>query len=85
MEWLIRNKGGSAKAHVWIDGDIGKDTACRMWSTGGLRRDRYRVLDQRGLHQICWNCQNVLGVPLEGRNDESAERFLRERFPDEKT
>jgi hypothetical protein len=53
--YLIRKKGQrlhKAKAHIWI----GNDTACRMWSTGGLVREHFELCDGRGEHKVCWMC-----------------------------
>ena len=55
MKFLIRRNGKKVKAHIWSD----DDTVCRMYSTGGLRKDRYRVLDEPGNHKICHMCQHV--------------------------
>lgn len=41
-------------AHIWT----GEDTACRMWSTGGIpHKERYETsIDQRGA-PICTMCR----------------------------
>ncbi len=63
-EFLIRTKNRSGAraartirvAHVWT----GADTACRMFSTGGMNRANYeRSADRRGL-PICLMCRNVM-------------------------
>lgn len=53
-EFLIRKTGLKARAHLWT----GEDTACRMWSTGGLKRSRFDVKSERGEHEICVMCIN---------------------------
>lgn len=61
MMWLIRKKlkGKKAVAHVWN----GEDTACRLWSTGGIGRSRpYEVQEVRGDHPICHMCKMVSGA-----------------------
>ena len=55
LKYLIRKTGTKQKAHIWL----GSDTACRMWSTGGLRRDRYEVRDDRGNHAVCHMCKPI--------------------------
>jgi hypothetical protein len=55
MKYLIRKNGTKQKAHVWLGGD----TVCRMWSTGGLKRDRFEVRDDRGEREICHMCKSV--------------------------
>lgn len=62
MTFLIRKKlkGKPAVAHIWS----GDDTACRMWSTGGIGRKRpYEVVEDRGEHEVCQMCKNVSEVP----------------------
>jgi hypothetical protein len=53
--WLIRKKGAKVAAHIWT----GTDTACRMYSTGGLRKNRYVVVNDKGNHEICYMCNIV--------------------------
>lgn len=50
--WLVRKNGKKVKAHIWT----GSDTACRMWSTGGLKQPRFEVVGERGDHEICHMC-----------------------------
>lgn len=55
MRYLIRNKGGKTAAHIWT----GKDTACTMFSTGGLSSNRgYIVSDSTFGRRICTMCVN---------------------------
>ncbi len=61
IEFLIRTKKRkrqAARAHIWT----GEDTACRMFSTGGMNRANYeRSVDRRGL-PLCLMCRNVMGI-----------------------
>jgi hypothetical protein len=43
------------RAHIWF----GRETACRLSSTGGLNPRRYMVVDSPGEREICQMCQNV--------------------------
>lgn len=54
--YLYRSKETSA-AHVWD----GKDTACRMWSTGGMNRQRkYEKSETTGGRKVCAMCKQVM-------------------------
>lgn len=54
--FLIRNGGKKQKAHIWL----ATDTACRMWSTGGLRSQKdYSISPTLNGHEICHMCQVV--------------------------
>lgn len=56
MEYLYNKKKQGTAAHIWL----GDDTACRMVSTGGIRRGKkeiHRELDHR---RVCLMCQNNL-------------------------
>jgi hypothetical protein len=44
----------SRVAHVWV----GEDTACRMWSTGGLRQHKFVFAEDAGGRETCNNCKN---------------------------
>jgi hypothetical protein len=52
--FLIRQPAKAKScAHFWT----GTDTACRLWSTGGLKaRSQYRVVKERGRLPICSMC-----------------------------
>jgi len=59
MQYLLREvskkkrKRRPAVAHLWD----GTDTACRMWSTGGIRaKKRYRVSGDPEGRPICTMC-----------------------------
>lgn len=56
--YLIRKRGKASRAHIWT----GQDTACRMYSTGGLRKDRFYLSEAPGDHPICQMC-NCAGAP----------------------
>lgn len=57
--YLVRDNGKRARksrAHIWVDGD----SACRMWSTGGVKQQRrYKVCEEYGEHQVCQMCRIV--------------------------
>jgi hypothetical protein len=65
MRFLARRSKPRRRAHIWLD----DDTACRMWSTGGLTPvDDYEVFDAPRLgkrdifgstRKICSMCHNV--------------------------
>lgn len=38
MEYLFRPRSEKGAAHIWT----GNDTACRMWSTGGIKNKNDR-------------------------------------------
>jgi hypothetical protein len=59
FRFLIRNEGKKSKAHIWIE----SDTACRMWSTEGIKKSRYSVTETRGDREICHMCAHIFGVP----------------------
>lgn len=52
--FLVRKKKAKT-SHIW-EGD---DTACRMASTGGLDRSRYRVVDTSLGLPMCFMCKTV--------------------------
>lgn len=52
ISWLVGGKKNT-RAHIWTE----DDTVCRMWSTGGLKRESYEVQDDRGNHKICHMCE----------------------------
>ena len=49
MKYLVNKKKESGKAHLWDDGD----TYCKMYSTGGLRKKRYEVVDDKEDKEVC--------------------------------
>ena len=44
---------GKKRAHIWI----GRDTACRMASTGGLSMRKYMVADSPDERSVCYMCE----------------------------
>jgi hypothetical protein len=54
MQYLrrVEIEAGKSKSHIWT----GDDTACRMWSTGGLNRTRRWVVEDKALRPICTMC-----------------------------
>ena len=51
MEYLIK-KRNSKVIHIWIR----SDTGCRLYSTGGMNKKRYKVVVDRGDLPICSIC-----------------------------
>ena len=52
--YLYNKQKKKTAAHIWT----GEDTACKMWSTGGMRKGKkelHTVLDDR---RVCVMCQN---------------------------
>ena len=52
VKYLVRRRKPKV-AHIFL----GVDTACRMYSTGGLKKRLYKVVDDPGELPICENCQ----------------------------
>ena len=52
--YLVR-KTKTGKAHYWN----GQDTACRMWSTGGMNHRRYTTVEDKQHQPICTMCKQV--------------------------
>lgn len=59
--YLFNDRKPSAKAHLWD----GRDTACRMWSTGGMQTARpgWAVRTTAGARGICHMCQTAGVLP----------------------
>ncbi len=55
-QFLIRNRGKKQKAHIWL----GKDTACKMWSTGGLKVSGFDLHEDTQDKDICTMCRNAV-------------------------
>jgi hypothetical protein len=56
MKYLVRKRVKNRRvAHLWND----TDTLCRMHSTGGIREDKYEIIDELGDLPICTMCKNV--------------------------
>jgi hypothetical protein len=57
MQYLYRRSEKSKVAHVWLD----VDTACRMWSTGGIvKRSRFTVSENYGARKVCVMCKSSM-------------------------
>lgn len=54
MQFLMRKKK-NGRAHLWD----GRDTICRMHSTGGLTPNRYEVTDGAEGLKICHMCNTM--------------------------
>lgn len=64
--YLIRKVGNKQAAHLWL----GDDTVCRMWSTGGLSKKRYRICATDEGRRLCRMCKinfRKWGLSNEGR------------------
>ena len=53
--YLIRNRGSKQKAHIWT----GKDTVCRMWSTGGMKQESFTVNKTTLGKDLCLMCSHI--------------------------
>ena len=53
--YLIRNRGSKQKAHIWT----GKDTVCRMWSTGGMKQKSFTVNKTTLGKDLCLMCSHI--------------------------
>lgn len=51
-EYLVRKKKPGV-AHIWV----GNDTACRMWGTGGIRKEKYQKVADIGALPVCLMCE----------------------------
>lgn len=55
--YLVPKEGTKKAAHIWD----GRDTACRMASTGGLSASGYTVTDSPGPRRVCALCKEKWG------------------------
>lgn len=53
MEYFFNVKKKSTAAHIWT----GLDTACKMLSTGGMRKGAKNVHQTDGGRRVCAMCQ----------------------------
>ena len=60
MQYAINPKKNKSVAHVWT----GTDTACRMYSTGGMRKKRYKLFTDPMGKPLCVMCCNVKPILL---------------------
>ena len=63
MRYLIRKKRAKVK-HIWSD--VFSDTACRMYSTGGLNKKRYKEVGASDLPE-CENCLRNMRLAKQGK------------------
>lgn len=56
MEAYLVRKSKPRVAHIWK----GADTACRLYSTGGMRKKKYTVAYSATTLPICTMCDNVM-------------------------
>lgn len=56
MQYLQRKDKVNSKAHIWNNKK--NDTSCKMWSTGGLGKEKnYEIVDHTP-KDICTMCEN---------------------------
>jgi len=55
MKYLVNPNKPASRAHLWDEGD----TYCKMYSTGGMRKKKYKPTDDPQGKGICLMCQNV--------------------------
>lgn len=67
MNYLVNQIKPKGKAHFWKEaleiegiGHLQADTYCHMWSTGGLKKDGWDVVDETD-KEVCSMCQNNWG------------------------
>lgn len=53
--YLVAIKHNQKKAHYWID----NDTLCRLYSTGGLIKSRYHLVNILEHREICHMCSLI--------------------------
>jgi len=53
MKYLEKKKSKSV-SHIWT----GTDSVCRMYSTGGLLKEKYHVVD-KPKNKVCFMCLNI--------------------------
>lgn len=58
FRYLLRVSKDKPAAHVWT----GKDTACRMWSSGGLSPSGMRLAESQMGHRLCKLCAEESGT-----------------------
>jgi hypothetical protein len=54
MKYFYNAKRKGTAAHIWT----GDDTACKMFSTGGIRRGKKELHDELDHRRVCLMCQN---------------------------
>ena len=68
------NPRKKATAHIWM----GTDTACRMWSTGGIKNKQMKVLDDRDGRRICQNCESRIDAKMHSISVKSNAQIAKE-------
>lgn len=71
MRYLVRKKRARV-SHVWHS--HANDTACRMYSTGGLNKKRYKRLDHNAGLPICENCTRNILLANQGKGHDKKMR-----------
>lgn len=56
VEYLLNPKTPGSKAHVWL----GLDSACKMFSTGGMGKRRQKLFTTPMGKKICEMCATVV-------------------------
>lgn len=54
MQYFYSVKKKSAAAHIWINGD----TACKMLSTGGMKKGKKSLHNHHDNRRVCVMCKN---------------------------
>jgi hypothetical protein len=54
MQYFFNPKKKNTAAHIWVNGD----TACRMLSTGGIKKGKKVLHEDHGDRRVCLMCQN---------------------------
>ena len=54
MEFLINMNKPTGKAHLWEN----QDSYCKMYSTGGMRKTKYKVYQDHQEREVCVMCLN---------------------------
>jgi len=72
MQYLVNPNKIKHKAHIWL----GRDTACTMWTTGGLNQDHFGVVEDTE-KSICSMCLQNYGIIRYSNELEDERRRLR--------
>jgi hypothetical protein len=54
MKYFYNPDKKSTVAHIWVEGD----TACRMLSTGGIKKGKKTVLSELDGRKVCSMCES---------------------------
>lgn len=55
IEYAINKKSKKSSAHLFVNGD----TMCKMYSTGGLKKERMGIFGSPGNRMICTMCSGL--------------------------